>query len=659
MQIVSQLATAVTSQTSSSVTSSLVNGADFHEALLAATTRGETPTHSPATVRGETPAKSTATGPGETSGKAAAATDSQSAGQTSAPASGATASVGAAASEATSASDSTTAVSGQSAATSSVPSTMGTLADPTIVPGDPQVAGNIAPAADADDTAAPPLPVTRARTSAPAAPAADKKSKSASTSADASTGPSPASTDPLANANFSVQLAGLPTPLLSAPVNEEAAVSQASTPVSVSGTETAALPMISQDLLQAPPATAAPVSTDSASTDSAGADADIPSTPAAQAQPNVASALPIQALPAAIPANLLASDSGTPASEVRAAQGASPASTSSQGTASSTGKKSATGNTAASVSQPALSAAATTTQDALPSLSALSQVPTSQIQKADPSLPSTATSAAGKDRSVGDVHGKRKDNASESPAPGLDSTTASPTAVTAKTADTQSPTQGDANDPRSADPAAFQKVLDGSQTLTATNMPAPTQSGLPSTSAAPAAATPQPASGAATEASADPAVTSAASSAQLIQSAGQTEMRVGMHSAEFGNLSISTSVSHQAISAQITTDHSELGRALAVHMPSIEEKLGTAYGLHARVEVRDESAASRSATNSGQQGGGYQEQSGGTRGGQSRSGAATSSTSYVAGGNLGSLGSAVSGSSLDTPAESSRLDIRI
>ena len=133
-------------------------------------------------------------------------------------------------------------------------------------------------------------------------------------------------------------------------------------------------------------------------------------------------------------------------------------------------------------------------------------------------------------------------------------------------------------------------------------------------------------------------------------------MRLGMHSAEFGNISISTSVSHQAISAQISLDHSELGRALAVHLPAIEEKLGSAYGLHARVEVRDESAASRPATDSGQQGGGSQEQTGG---GQSKSG---STVSTVKEGNTVKVGSntfVTSSPSSAAPAERSRLDIRI
>ncbi len=86
------------------------------------------------------------------------------------------------------------------------------------------------------------------------------------------------------------------------------------------------------------------------------------------------------------------------------------------------------------------------------------------------------------------------------------------------------------------------------------------------------------------------------SSAQLVQSIHQSEMKLGMHSVEFGNISINTSLNHQAISAQISTEHPELSRALAVHISAIEEKLGSAYGVQARVEVRDGGGATGSHT---------------------------------------------------------------
>ena len=95
------------------------------------------------------------------------------------------------------------------------------------------------------------------------------------------------------------------------------------------------------------------------------------------------------------------------------------------------------------------------------------------------------------------------------------------------------------------------------------------------------------------------------SSAQLVQSVRSSEMKLGMQSPEFGNISISTSLIHQTLSAQISIDHSELGRALAVHLPAIEEKIGSAYGVQARVELRDSNNSASSGdsgySNSGQQ----------------------------------------------------------
>ncbi len=107
------------------------------------------------------------------------------------------------------------------------------------------------------------------------------------------------------------------------------------------------------------------------------------------------------------------------------------------------------------------------------------------------------------------------------------------------------------------------------------------------------------------QAPSDPQAMPGITGAQLTQSMRSSEMKLGMQSTEFGNISISTSLNHQAISAQISIDHAELGRALAVHLPAIEEKLGSAYGVQARVELRESNNPSSSSesgySNSGQQ----------------------------------------------------------
>ena len=115
-----------------------------------------------------------------------------------------------------------------------------------------------------------------------------------------------------------------------------------------------------------------------------------------------------------------------------------------------------------------------------------------------------------------------------------------------------------------------------------------------------------------------------------------------MNSSEFGNLSINTSLTRQSLSAQISTDHAELGRALAMHLPAMEEKIGSTYGLQARLHLHDASSAPS---------GGSAQQSGGD--GQRHSGPSPSSSSgfTVAGGSAPLHTSVVS--------DTARLDIRI
>jgi hypothetical protein len=90
---------------------------------------------------------------------------------------------------------------------------------------------------------------------------------------------------------------------------------------------------------------------------------------------------------------------------------------------------------------------------------------------------------------------------------------------------------------------------------------------------------------------------SAINSARVIQSMSETEMRVGMRSSEFGDISIRTMVSQQQMQAQISVDHNELSNAISAHIPAIQAKLGNEYGLHASIEVSQNSAGF-----SGQQG---------------------------------------------------------
>jgi hypothetical protein len=84
---------------------------------------------------------------------------------------------------------------------------------------------------------------------------------------------------------------------------------------------------------------------------------------------------------------------------------------------------------------------------------------------------------------------------------------------------------------------------------------------------------------------AEGAAASGINTARVIQNMSESEMRVGMHSAEFGDISIRTSVSQQQMLAQISVDHGDLGKAISAHIPAMQEKLGGETGLRALVEV--------------------------------------------------------------------------
>jgi hypothetical protein len=142
----------------------------------------------------------------------------------------------------------------------------------------------------------------------------------------------------------------------------------------------------------------------------------------------------------------------------------------------------------------------------------------------------------------------------------------------------------------------------------------------------------------------------ALNSAQLIQSVHGSEMRLGMQSAEFGNISINTSISHQTLSAQISMEHSALGSALAMHLPAIEEKLGSAYGLQAKVELRDTGANSTTSDSSGNQSSGDRRSQGGSTG---------TSPAAIQGSISALTSSNFTSSSTSMAAGTSRLDIRI
>ena len=67
--------------------------------------------------------------------------------------------------------------------------------------------------------------------------------------------------------------------------------------------------------------------------------------------------------------------------------------------------------------------------------------------------------------------------------------------------------------------------------------------------------------------------TSLVNSARLVERMGESELRLGIRAGEFGSVDIRTSMIHSQFTAEISTEHGELGRALAAELPSLQSRL--------------------------------------------------------------------------------------
>jgi len=121
-----------------------------------------------------------------------------------------------------------------------------------------------------------------------------------------------------------------------------------------------------------------------------------------------------------------------------------------------------------------------------------------------------------------------------------------------------------------------------------------------------------------------PDASPAINSARLIQSMGQTEMRVGMRSNEFGNISINTSSTRDVISAQISVDHGELAKTLAAHLPEMQARLGGDQPMNVRIDMNGVNTGLGSGTSGGTANGSADQSQGG------RQQASNASSSYSA-----------------------------
>jgi hypothetical protein len=138
--------------------------------------------------------------------------------------------------------------------------------------------------------------------------------------------------------------------------------------------------------------------------------------------------------------------------------------------------------------------------------------------------------------------------------------------------------------------------------------------------------------------------------AKLIQSMGQSEMRVGMRSHEFGNISISTSTTHDQVSAQISLEHGELAKTLAASLPEMQARLGGSQPMDVRIDMNG-AATGQGTGNFGGTSHGTQDQS---HGGRQQAGNMAASSSSI-----GAAEKQFSPVAVVMPTGYARLDIRV
>jgi hypothetical protein len=73
--------------------------------------------------------------------------------------------------------------------------------------------------------------------------------------------------------------------------------------------------------------------------------------------------------------------------------------------------------------------------------------------------------------------------------------------------------------------------------------------------------------------------------ARLVQNLSESELRVGIQSGEFGKIDIHTSINQSQISARIYVEHDELGKALALGLPQLHEKLSVDHRIDAQIQL--------------------------------------------------------------------------
>jgi hypothetical protein len=73
---------------------------------------------------------------------------------------------------------------------------------------------------------------------------------------------------------------------------------------------------------------------------------------------------------------------------------------------------------------------------------------------------------------------------------------------------------------------------------------------------------------------------------RLVQRVQESEINLNVRSADFGNVAIHTAMSRERVSAQISLEHIDLGKAIASEVQALQSKLSQEHGFHASIEVQ-------------------------------------------------------------------------
>ena len=78
--------------------------------------------------------------------------------------------------------------------------------------------------------------------------------------------------------------------------------------------------------------------------------------------------------------------------------------------------------------------------------------------------------------------------------------------------------------------------------------------------------------------------------ARLVERLGESELRVGVNTGEFGKVDIRTSMGRNQFTAEISVERGELGRVLAAELPNLHTRLSEQHLPTANITVQDHSA---------------------------------------------------------------------